>query len=71
MCRYVKPLFTAAPDHGAPKGIRRVFHASKGPGEYTPWRARAFPLMIFDPRKGTKIKERLSLQGNPAVKDDW
>jgi pyruvate/2-oxoacid:ferredoxin oxidoreductase beta subunit/Pyruvate/2-oxoacid:ferredoxin oxidoreductase delta subunit len=32
---------------------------------------RAFPLMIFDPRKGTKIKERLSLQGNPAVKDDW
>jgi len=32
---------------------------------------RAFPLLMFDPRKGTKIKERLSLQGNPAVKDDW
>ena len=32
---------------------------------------RAFPLLIFDPRKGDKIKERLSLQGNPAVKDDW
>src|SRR4051812_48248897 len=32
---------------------------------------RAFPLLIFDPRKGTKVKERLSLQGNPAVKDDW
>ncbi|MCI0643251.1 MAG: thiamine pyrophosphate-dependent enzyme [Gemmataceae bacterium] len=33
--------------------------------------SRAFPLLIFDPRKGEKIKERLSLQGNPAVKDDW
>ena len=33
--------------------------------------SRAFPLLIFDPRKGDKIKERLSLQGNPAVKDDW
>ncbi len=32
---------------------------------------RAFPLMIFDPRKGEKIRERLSLQGNPAVKEDW
>jgi pyruvate/2-oxoacid:ferredoxin oxidoreductase beta subunit/NAD-dependent dihydropyrimidine dehydrogenase PreA subunit len=33
--------------------------------------SRAFPLLIFDPRKGSTIKERLSLQGNPAVKDDW
>lgn len=32
---------------------------------------RAFPLLIYDPRKGDKIRERLSLQGNPAVKDDW
>ncbi len=32
---------------------------------------RAFPLLIYDPRKGEKIKERLSLQGNPAVKEDW
>lgn len=32
---------------------------------------RAFPLLIYDPRKGEKVKERLSLQGNPAVKDDW
>jgi hypothetical protein len=32
---------------------------------------RAFPLLIFDPRKGNTIRERLSLQGNPAVKDDW
>jgi pyruvate ferredoxin oxidoreductase beta subunit len=33
--------------------------------------SRAFPILIYDPRKGERIKERLSLQGNPAVKDDW
>ena len=32
---------------------------------------RAFPLLMYDPRKGDTIRERLSLQGNPAVKDDW
>jgi pyruvate ferredoxin oxidoreductase beta subunit len=32
---------------------------------------RAFPLLIYDPRKGDTIKERLSLQGNPAINDDW
>jgi pyruvate/2-oxoacid:ferredoxin oxidoreductase beta subunit len=32
---------------------------------------RAFPLLIYDPRKGTKIRDCLSLQGNPATKDDW
>ena len=33
--------------------------------------SRAFPLITFDPRKGSTIKTRLSLQGNPAVKEDW
>jgi pyruvate/2-oxoacid:ferredoxin oxidoreductase beta subunit/NAD-dependent dihydropyrimidine dehydrogenase PreA subunit len=32
---------------------------------------RAFPLLIYDPRKGDTIAERLSLQGNPAVTEDW
>jgi pyruvate/2-oxoacid:ferredoxin oxidoreductase beta subunit len=32
---------------------------------------RAFPLFVYDPRKGETIAERLSLQGNPALKDDW
>jgi len=32
---------------------------------------RAFPLLIYDPRKGATIRDRLSLQGNPAMKDDW
>ncbi len=33
--------------------------------------SRAFPLFIYDPHKGERIKERLSLQGNPAMKDEW
>ncbi len=32
---------------------------------------RAFPLLIHDPREGKSLRERLSLQGNPAVKSDW
>lgn len=32
---------------------------------------RAFPLMSYDPRKGDTIRERLSLQGNPAINEDW
>jgi pyruvate/2-oxoacid:ferredoxin oxidoreductase beta subunit len=33
--------------------------------------SRAFPLFVYDPRKGERIKERLSLAGNPAIGDDW
>jgi len=33
--------------------------------------SRAFPLMIYDPRKGDSIRQRLSLQGNPNVAADW
>jgi pyruvate/2-oxoacid:ferredoxin oxidoreductase beta subunit/NAD-dependent dihydropyrimidine dehydrogenase PreA subunit len=33
--------------------------------------SRAFPLLVFDPRKGNTIKKKLSLQGNPAMKDEW
>lgn len=33
--------------------------------------SRAFPLMIYDPEKGDRIKDRLDLKGNPAVKQDW
>src|SRR5689334_24944992 len=32
---------------------------------------RAFPLLIYDPRAGDTVKKRLSLQGNPNVKEDW
>jgi pyruvate/2-oxoacid:ferredoxin oxidoreductase beta subunit len=33
--------------------------------------SRAFPLFTYDPRRGRSMAERLSLQGNPAVKEDW
>jgi len=33
--------------------------------------SRAFPLLVYDPRKGERIKERLSLAGNPGMKEDW
>ena len=33
--------------------------------------SRAFPLLVYDPRKGDTIKQRLTLQGNPGVKEDW
>jgi pyruvate/2-oxoacid:ferredoxin oxidoreductase beta subunit len=33
--------------------------------------SRAFPLYTYDPRRGPTLAERLSLQGNPALKDDW
>jgi pyruvate ferredoxin oxidoreductase beta subunit len=33
--------------------------------------SRAFPLFTYDPRKGPSLAERLSLQGNPALREDW
>jgi len=33
--------------------------------------SRAFPLIVYDPRKGDTMKERLDLKGNPSVQDDW
>jgi pyruvate/2-oxoacid:ferredoxin oxidoreductase beta subunit/Fe-S-cluster-containing hydrogenase component 2 len=33
--------------------------------------SRAFPLFTYDPRRGETMADRLSLQGNPALKEDW
>jgi pyruvate/2-oxoacid:ferredoxin oxidoreductase beta subunit len=33
--------------------------------------SRAFPLFTYDPGRGDRLADRLSLQGNPAPKDDW
>ncbi len=33
--------------------------------------SRAFPLMIYDPDKGERMKERLDLRGNPMPDKDW
>jgi len=33
--------------------------------------SRAFPLFTYDPRRGESVADRLSLQGNPALKANW
>ena len=33
--------------------------------------SRAFPPFTYDPRRGPTMHERLSLQGNPALRSDW
>ena len=33
--------------------------------------SRAFPLFTYDSRRGETFAERLSLQGNPALREDW
>jgi pyruvate/2-oxoacid:ferredoxin oxidoreductase beta subunit/Pyruvate/2-oxoacid:ferredoxin oxidoreductase delta subunit len=33
--------------------------------------SRAFPLFTYDPRRGASMAERVSLQGNPALREDW
>ncbi len=33
--------------------------------------SRAFPLFTYDPRRGERLSERWSLQGNPALREDW
>jgi len=55
---------TCQPEHGV--GDNLAMHQSKLAVE-----TRTFPVLMYDPRKGGKIRERLSLQGNPATKDDW
>jgi pyruvate/2-oxoacid:ferredoxin oxidoreductase beta subunit len=33
--------------------------------------SRAFPLFVYDPRRGESLAKRLSLAGNPAWEADW
>src|SRR6185503_4109628 len=33
--------------------------------------SRTFPLLIYDPEAGERIKDRLSLKGNPVPDKDW
>src|SRR5574337_1405918 len=55
---------TCQPEHGV--GDDRAARQAKLAAE-----SRAFPLFVYDPRKGQSIRERLSLQGNPDPKEDW
>jgi len=55
---------TCQPEHGVADNLSS--HQSKLAVE-----SRGFPLFIYDPRAGERIRDRLSLQGNPAMKEDW
>jgi pyruvate-ferredoxin/flavodoxin oxidoreductase len=52
------------PEHGIPDDAS-IEHARLAV------ESRAFPLLSYDPRRGESLKQRLSLVGNPSVKDDW
>jgi len=52
------------PEHGIPDNMS--YHHAKLAAD-----SRAFPVFIYDPRKGRKISERLDLAGNPAKDKDW
>ena len=55
---------TCQPEHGVADHL--AGHQAKMATD-----SRAFPIFIYDPRKGKKISERLSLAGNPAINQDW
>ena len=48
-----------------------VFHYVRPQSAALAVNTQAFPLLIDDPRAGDTIRKRLSLQGNPAMKEDW
>jgi pyruvate/2-oxoacid:ferredoxin oxidoreductase beta subunit/NAD-dependent dihydropyrimidine dehydrogenase PreA subunit len=33
--------------------------------------SRAFPMLVYDPEKGERIKDRMDLKGNPMPDKDW
>lgn len=55
---------TCQPEHGV--GDHEASQRAKMAVE-----SRAFPLLVYDPRKGETIRERLDLKGNPNINDDW
>jgi pyruvate/2-oxoacid:ferredoxin oxidoreductase beta subunit/NAD-dependent dihydropyrimidine dehydrogenase PreA subunit len=60
----VNVFTTCQPEHGV--GDNMAEHQAKLAAD-----SRSFPVFIYDPRKGARFKERLSLVGNPNVKEDW
>ncbi len=60
----VNVFTTCQPEHGVADNMAE--HQAKLAAD-----SRSFPVFIYDPRKGARIKERLSLVGNPNVKEDW
>ena len=60
----VNVFTTCQPEHGVADNMAE--HQAKLAAD-----SRSFPVFIYDPRKGSRFKERLSLVGNPNVKEDW
>ena len=60
----VNVFTTCQPEHGV--GDNMAEHQAKLAAD-----SRSFPVFIYDPRKGPRFKERLSLVGNPNAKEDW
>jgi pyruvate/2-oxoacid:ferredoxin oxidoreductase beta subunit/NAD-dependent dihydropyrimidine dehydrogenase PreA subunit len=60
----VNVFTTCQPEHGV--GDNMAEHQAKLAAD-----SRTFPVFIYDPRKGARFRERLSLVGNPNVKEDW
>jgi pyruvate ferredoxin oxidoreductase beta subunit len=60
----VNVFTTCQPEHGVADNMAE--HQAKLAAD-----SRTFPVFIYDPRKGARFKERLSLTGNPNVKEDW
>jgi pyruvate/2-oxoacid:ferredoxin oxidoreductase beta subunit/NAD-dependent dihydropyrimidine dehydrogenase PreA subunit len=60
----VNVFTTCQPEHGV--GDNMAEHQAKLAAD-----SRSFPIFIYDPRKGPRMKDRLSLSGNPNMKDDW
>ncbi len=60
----VNVFTTCQPEHGVADNMAE--HQARLAAD-----SRAFPVFIYDPRKGSRFKERLSLAGNPNSKEDW
>ncbi|MFH1439673.1 MAG: thiamine pyrophosphate-dependent enzyme [Candidatus Woesearchaeota archaeon] len=52
------------PEHGI--GDNQGFNRARAAVQ-----SRAHPLVTYDPRKGNRAYERISLDGNPDVNEDW
>ncbi len=60
----VNTFTTCQPEHGVADDM--AYHQAKLAAD-----SRTFPVFIYDPRKGPRIKDRLKLTGNPNQKADW
>jgi pyruvate ferredoxin oxidoreductase beta subunit len=55
---------TCQPEHGV--GDALSAHQARLAVE-----SRAFPLLVHDPRRGARLRDRLDLKGNPSPRADW